>query len=168
MPFDVAGFRRTRGSPGRFGRRAVRRTRRLRIARMAVVVVTMRVVVVSVRVTMVVVGVRVTDVAVTVVRVRDAERVKTCVLVDGGRRRRGVLYFGALGDGLRRGRGLFPLLHDSSDGARRRALHGSTGARRRTAAIAAPKPLSTLTTVTPEAQLVSMPKSAVMPANATP
>ncbi len=38
------------------------------------------------------------------------------------------------------------------------------GARiKRNTAIAAPKPLSMLTTVTPDAQLVSMPKSAVRP-----
>lgn len=38
----------------------------------------------------------------------------------------------------------------------------------RTTAMAAPKPLSMLTTVIPAAQLVSMPKSAVKPASATP
>lgn len=44
-----------------------------------------------------------------------------------------------------------------------------TGARSmRTTAIAAPNPLSMLTTVTPDAQLVSMPSSAVSPSNATP
>jgi hypothetical protein len=38
----------------------------------------------------------------------------------------------------------------------------------RPTAIAAPKPLSIFTTVTPEAQLVSMPKSAVKPDSAVP
>jgi len=38
----------------------------------------------------------------------------------------------------------------------------------RITAIAAPKPLSMLTTVTPDAQLVSIPNKAVKPSNATP
>ena len=56
-----------------------------------------------------------------------------------------------------------------------RAHHGLPSAalafgslRMRWAAIAAPKPLSMLTTTTPEAQLVSMAKSAVKPPSAVP
>ncbi len=140
--------------------------RRVVVSVTMVVSVRVTVTVVSVRVTMTVVSVVVADVAMAVMRVRDAERVKTRVLVDV--RCGGVPYFGALGDGFRRGRGRFASLDGSGPSTRRRVLHGSTGARRRTVAIAAPKPLSMFTTVTPEAQLVSMPKSAVMPANATP
>ena len=61
--------------------------------------------------------------------------------------------------------------HDASKlgGLVTRLRHGrTTPLNCRTTAIAAPKPLSILTTVTPEAQLVSMPNRAVNPDTAVP
>jgi hypothetical protein len=50
----------------------------------------------------------------------------------------------------------------------RAARHVALRRSMRATATAAPKPLSMLTTVTPEAQLVSMPSKAVSPENAVP
>ena len=60
-----------------------------------------------------------------------------------------------------------------ANGPRRARAHGvvsaaSCDATRRTTAIAAPNPLSMFTTVTPEAQLESIPNNAVSPPSDTP